>query len=208
MLFSNRLLSFYSILVWKFSSINLIISSFVIICFLDIFPFFIFFNLILLPALLNTTVTSSPAIPMSRWYSMPGISRYSFIPNEKLFSLICLFFTKLSTAANNLLNNSSLPFLIVTTAPTSSPGLTSKDGILLLDFILAGFLLVIKLRSLNPFSSFSAIPLTFKTTFSILIFLIAFSECDRRDSVPVIAFSSELFLIIFCSFVILLPLFV
>jgi len=55
----------YSNSVWNFSSINLIISSFVIICLLGIFPFFIFFNLTLFPALAKTTVTSNPIIPIS-----------------------------------------------------------------------------------------------------------------------------------------------
>src|SRR3989344_3847172 len=100
---------------------------------------------------------------------------YSFIPNEKLFSLICFFLRVLSIVVSILFRNSSGFFLIVTTAPISRPGLTPKVGILFLDFIFEGFFSVINLRSLNPFSRVSAVPPIFKTTFSILIFFIGFS---------------------------------
>ena len=63
--FSNLKQSSYIKVVSNFSSINLIISSLVIFCFLGIFPFFIFRSLTLFPVLLKTTVTSNPIIPIS-----------------------------------------------------------------------------------------------------------------------------------------------
>ena len=81
MFFSNRLLSFccffknykakgfafclYLNFVLKFSSMNFIISSLEITCLLGILPLAIFLIPTLLPALLKTTVTSNPRIPMS-----------------------------------------------------------------------------------------------------------------------------------------------
>src|SRR3989344_6648964 len=99
--FSNLTLSSYANFVLKFSSINLIISSLLIICRLALLPLLIFLSFTLLPAFLKTTVTSKPLIPIFLWYSTPGISIYSLIPNEKLFSLTCFFFKVLSIVTNN-----------------------------------------------------------------------------------------------------------
>jgi len=100
----------------------------------------------LFPFLEKTTVTFNPNIPISLSYSISGISIYSSIPKEKWLSSICFSFNWFEIASNNLFNKGLIFSLIVTLLPISSPGLTSKEGILFLDFVFTGVFPVIILN--------------------------------------------------------------
>src|SRR3989338_1509321 len=109
---------------------------------------------------------------------MPGMSMYSFIPNEKFPNLSNFIFSKLFFLARNNLAKTFCAFspLSVTFAAIGSLGLTFHVGILFMVLVFIGFEPVntrSNFAALSSLSPDSPTPM-FKVNFSILISFILF----------------------------------